>query len=166
MIAATELDRPVLVGHSMGGAASLRYAARSSRGCRGVVALDGAIHRTPDVPVVRADETEYRAQLADQGFAPESHDFWWALRRAGEASNATESTALYAAIGCPVLLVHATGGMSSFGPHEPRGLAVLEAVASENPQIELVVLDAGHALHVDRPDEVVALVSSFARALR
>lgn len=157
VIAALELDRPLLVGHSMGGATAVRYACGG--GCCGVVCIDGAIVRT-DEPITHADPDEYRAKLREFG-VPEAHvEFFFDLRISGEELAAKETVAIYDDIRCPLLLLFAERGMTNLGPYTDRQRAAIAAL-----RVPTRWFDTGHGIHEERPDEVAAAIHGFAATL-
>lgn len=61
VVAALRLERPILVGHSMGGGVAL-FRAAERRGTRAVISIDAAyVHEPSDPPPVHAGEEEIRA---------------------------------------------------------------------------------------------------------
>jgi pimeloyl-ACP methyl ester carboxylesterase len=153
-----ELERPLLVGHSMGGANALRYA-RGGGECRGVVCVDGAIVRT-DEAIERKDPDEYRAMLRQFGVPEERIEFFLWLRQEGEVRTAAETIALYDDMPCPVLLLFAERGMTSHGPYTEKQRAAIASLS-----VPTRWLDTGHGMHEEQPDEVAAAIREFAAAL-
>lgn len=148
-----ELDRPVLVGHSMGGVTAVRYALAGGR-CRGIVCVEGAVVRT-DEPIVHVDAVSYRDELRRHGVPEERLDFFVSGRLAGEELAERETVAMYARIPCPLLIVTAERGMTGLGPYTDRQRRVLDDLGA-------IWLDCGHRVPSERPDEVAALVREFA----
>jgi pimeloyl-ACP methyl ester carboxylesterase len=155
---ALALERPLLVGHSMGGATALRYA-RDGGDCRGVVCVDGAMVRT-DEPIERADPVEYRTFLREAGVREDRIEFFLRLRVSGEELAAEENVGIYQDIPCPVLLLFAERGMTNLGPYTERQRA---AIASLN--VPTKWFDTGHSIHEERPDEVADAIRAFAASL-
>ena len=155
---AVQLERPLLVGHSMGGANALRYA-RAGGDCRGVVCVDGAIVRT-DEPITRKDPDEYRTSLRELGIPEERVEFFLELRRKGEELTAVETIAIYDDIGCPLLLLFAERGMTNLGPYTEQQRAVTASL-----RVPTRWLDTGHGMHEEQPEEVAAAIREFAAPL-
>lgn len=150
------LDRPVLVGHSMGGATATRFAARGGA-CRGRVLVDGAHVRT-DEPVERVESGAYLEHLREFGIPEERLDLFLAMRRAGEELNERETVAIYDEISCPRLVVAAREGLTNLGPYTEKQRRVLDDLGA-------VWLECGHDIPRARPAELARLVREFAEQL-
>jgi pimeloyl-ACP methyl ester carboxylesterase len=151
------LDRPVLVGHSDGGSIALLHAA--GRG-----AVSGLVVLAPHVfvePVgldgVRAAGRAFAGSDLPTRMARHHRDpavtfrNWFDVWTSAEFAG-WDLRAELPAITCPVLGVQGTA--------DPYGtVAHVEAVrdAARGP-VELLVLDCGHAPHLERPDPVTGAV--------
>lgn len=158
VIEACALERPVLAGHSMGGATALRHARRGGP-CRGVVCIDGAIVRTSE-PIGRAEPGEYRAMLRDCGVPDERVEFLLGLRLSGEELAAEETIAIYDDISCPLLLLFAERGMTNLGPYTETQRSAIASLG-----VPTRWFDTGHGIHLERPGEVADAIGAFAAAL-
>jgi pimeloyl-ACP methyl ester carboxylesterase len=151
---ALELERPLIVGHSMGGATALRYVRGSGDSC-GVVCIDGAIVRT-DEPIARANPNEYRTMLREFGVAEERVEFFLDLRLSGEELAAEETVAIYDDITCPLLLLFAERGLTNLGPYTNKQREAIAAL-----RVPTRWFDTGHGIHEERPGEVAAAIREF-----
>jgi len=170
------LERPILLGHSMGGVLSIMAA--QDLAVRAVVNLDGSLPAAPHTlagqAVIRGwlDEPDFRARLADalrEGFflpaerearceeiiramcaAPDS-----VLRFLPEKISEIQPERILPAIEVPVLYI---------GAARPR--YDLGAARALLPQMEdRHIPDGGHFLHVYQPVKIAALVRAFAASL-
>ena len=153
---ALRLDRPVLVGHSMGGATATRWAARGGP-CRGLVLVDGALVRT-DETIERFESATYLEHLRSFRLPEERLEFFLSMRRAGEELAASETVSIYDEISCPMLVVAAREGMTNLGPYTEKQRGVLDGLGA-------VWLDCGHDIPRERPEQLVELIRGFASAL-
>ncbi|MFC0434053.1 alpha/beta fold hydrolase [Kutzneria buriramensis] len=143
LLDAYDVERAVLVGHSMGGVVAYRYAERHPERVTAMVLEEAP----PPVPL--------GLQLAERPAGELDYD--WALRPAIIAElNAPDPDwpARLAAIEAPTLIV--AGGERS---HLPQ--AEFAAMAGFMPAAELVTIDAGHLVHQHRPDDFAAAVETF-----
>lgn len=176
----------VLVGHSLGAVVALAIAGTHPEFARAVVLEDPPARSALDTELlasglealglaVAADRVAYRQQLRasnprwseadlDQAVAAleacDTAEIAGALR----AGMWWDLPALLAGLTCPVLLVAA--------PEVPgaipivQGTALLgserQALARLVPPERFVVLDGGHSLHRELPDEMVRLIDRFA----
>jgi pimeloyl-ACP methyl ester carboxylesterase len=164
LCSALRLERPVLVGHSDGASiALLRAAAGGDAG--GVVVLAPHVF-VEDVGLGGIEqarraysEGDLRTRMARHHRDPDV-TFWnWNDVWRGDAFRDWDIRAELSAITCPVLAVQ--------GTDDPYGtVAHVEAVrdAATGP-VELLVLDCGHAPHLERPDVTQRAVTDFLREL-
>lgn len=156
VVDALGLDRPILVGHSMGGATATRWAARGGA-CGGLVLVDGAHVRT-DEPVERVESEAYLEHLREFGIPEERLELFLAMRRAGEELTASETVSIYDQIACPRLVVAARDGMTNLGPYTEKQRRVLDGLGA-------VWLDCGHDIPRERPAELASLIHAFGQSL-
>ncbi len=157
------LDRPVLIGHSDGASIALLYAAAADVGGLVVIAPhvfveDGGLHEI-EAARLRFDEGDLRSRMARHHRDPDTafrnwNDVWldpafrdWDLRPE------------LPAISCAVLAIQGTA--------DPYGtLAHVAAVrdAAAGP-VELLLLEGGHAPHLEHADVVTAAIVAFLATL-
>ena len=166
--------RPVLVGHSMGGDLVTRWADEEPEECAAVVNVEGALVDADlfiSGGAVAAGEgfaawlagfrhTILAAAATDETFARYHGDLCFArrsaFRRSAEAIVAEHRRrpAGQRFVGLTVPHAYVAGLASA----SPEGLALLR----EHGQ-EVLALEAGHAVQVERPEEVYGLVAEMAR---
>ncbi|GAA2224444.1 alpha/beta fold hydrolase [Micromonospora olivasterospora] len=172
VVAALGLDRPAVVGGSLGGMLAARWAARQPE-CPGAVSLDGLpVPSRPD-QLAGLDPTRAAAELARleavfAGMAAAMPDPAEAdrLRR---AMADLDLDAACRALAAPLLLVLATEDLPAQQPFAElyaayrRGtLARLTAIAARQPRLRLHPLPgASHAMLAERPDRIAELVAGF-----
>lgn len=173
-----------LLGHSLGGKAALRVAARHPELLRGLVVVDiaprrydGGAHRGQIRALEELDLATLRTrEEADGRLASAVQD--WAHRKFLLTNLERTETGWRWAANLPVLLAHLDALLESpLGPGDAylgpalvvRGSASdyirdsdLPAVRAALPQAEVVALDSGHNPHFDRKDAFVAAVTTFA----
>jgi pimeloyl-ACP methyl ester carboxylesterase len=196
--AALRLERPILVGHSMGGGVALLHAAERGSS-RAVISVDAAYARDPsDSLPIHAGEDEIREAGFGQTVTAEeldrmsealpigpaqtnlrrahrlraegrferrpSAEFVLAMSRFAATLDA-ELTAdrLYAAIGCPTLLVCGERGWIQGKPLTHELKRRVNALPARFPHVEIAWLDAGHMIHWERPRALVGLITAFAQ---
>ena len=162
------LDRPALVGHSLGGLVAAVWATRHPE-CPLAVNLDG--HTNPTGPFAGlGPEAERAARATMRRFLDAS------VEQAGDPAlaglvaelDALDLFAVYRSVRCPLLVVSSTGDdLRELLPPEVaaafdaylRGFAAeLAAAAAATPLLSLVDLPTGHDVHLEAPDDVVRLV--------
>ena len=166
------LDRPILIGHSMGGALALMTATRVA--VRSVINLDGSLPAAPATlaaqKVIREwlDLPDFRSRLAEalRGgfFLPHERDARAeeiirkmtaapkaVLRFLPETIGSLDPSRILARIKAPVLYI---------GAQKPRYDATTAKTLLPDVQIERLP-DAGHFLHVYAPAQVAALARAF-----
>ncbi|MGC4091750.1 MAG: alpha/beta hydrolase [Polyangiaceae bacterium] len=171
LLRAASVPEPyVLVGHSMGGA-NVRYlAAESPQSVVGVVLVDSMSEQQPARYWALLPETvvsEFRAGLASM---PEGIDF--DTFRDGLERLATVNPSL----GKVPLVVLTSGNPMPSPPGvgaelEQQLEAARRSMQSELPRlssnsVHVVVADAGHNIHVDQPDVVVAAINEVVDSVR
>lgn len=190
LLDALDVDRTALLGYSLGGRAALHFAARHAERLSHLVlesvspgiedpderegrrAADAAlaleIEREGIESFVRRWESlplwasqvqlpdSVRARLRMQRLQNEPAGLAASLRGAGAAAEPVLDDAALA-FGVPTLLI--TGALDA------RYVAIAERLTRAIPASRRVVVDgAGHAVHLERPDEFAALVREFLRA--
>jgi pimeloyl-ACP methyl ester carboxylesterase len=170
---ALELERPVLVGHSLGALLAVEVAA-TRPGCAGVVAVDGGLPVTR--PPQATDQQAFRAELARPlprllgrlttalglGVRLSAEELWQVMQRVEARERALDQ--LYARLPCPALLV-----LAAKADPVPWGEAMQAAKVEAargfqqaHPQLDQVWLDCGHAIPLQRPQELAAQIVRFA----
>ncbi len=184
-IGALGLRRPIVVGHSMGGIATVAFAARYRELARAAVAIDIAVTSSPrrnrylarlkalptviypDLETARArfrlmpDEggiaAEVRAEIAARSLR-RTADGRFTMKFDRESffgSDGLDALAAIATVRMPLLLVRA--GMSRIMTAEAAARA-----AAANPLVELIEIPATHHhLPLERPDLLAAAVTEF-----
>jgi N-formylmaleamate deformylase len=176
-IQALELDRPALIGHSLGGAVSALVAAKAPDLIRAAILEDPAFisdeprdHRSDWPDRHRAALATSHADLVAKGqaenplWSADTFDNWATAKHQTrmEVFNALKATPpdfrnTVAHIGVPVLMI--TGD-------EARGVVVPAATATElqalNSRLSVVnVPGAGHCIRYEQPDRVTEIVKGY-----
>jgi pimeloyl-ACP methyl ester carboxylesterase len=162
LCAALDLDRPVLVGHSDGGSIALLRAAAG--GVRGLVVIAPHVFVEPvGRQGVRAaldafTGSDLRERMGRRHRDPDVTFHGWNDMWLAPEFLAWDIRPDLATITCPVLGVQGTA--------DPYGtVAHVEAVRDRaRGPVELLVLDCGHAPHVERPEETTGAVVRSIRA--
>lgn len=183
------LDRPILLGNSIGGAAAIRYAAAHPAGVRalvlenpgGLFALD-ALARTAIGAMVRlfaagargarwygpAFRAYYRLVLRQPAAAAQrdrivaaGYEMAPVLRDAWRSFAAPEADLrpLVARVTCPVLFAWAT-------QDQFVQLGRSRAAIAQFPDARLETFRAGHAAHLEAPDAFAQALNRFLESLR
>ncbi|MBE1537996.1 alpha/beta fold hydrolase [Actinomadura algeriensis] len=161
------LDRPAVVGHSLGGIIAALWAARHSE-CPLAVNLDG--HTNPTGPFDLEPAAARAAEATMRGFLDAE------VRRSGDPAaarlieelGALDLLATYRAARCPLIVVASTGtGVEELLPPEVadvfrayrRGFArELAAAEASTPPLSVVDVPTGHDVHLEAPDRVADLI--------
>jgi pimeloyl-ACP methyl ester carboxylesterase len=169
-----DLERPVVIGHSMGGAIALELASEEPGQLAGIVLLDTAVLPAPEVwagvqPIIAGLHTPgyrdiARPFLSDAFFLPtdDSQRKAWAidtmlatpqhvLASAFEGIFAWESAAAIAGCRVPTLYIassHARGDVDHFHQACPQ-------------LVHGQVVSSGHFVQMEVPDQVNAMISRF-----
>lgn len=156
----------VVVGHSLGGTAALRFAADTQRPLRALILTNCAFRPSRNGRSVAATLADYgrhrvafvRELVQDRRGPSPRVDTAVALRSfMGLATRRAEFVSTLRAIRAPVLVLHTRDDN-----HVPVAFAM--AAAAERPEWTLRILDeGGHHAHVTRPDAWVEVVSGWLR---
>lgn len=173
VVEAHEVERPVLVGHSMGALSAVEAAAGRGRRCRAVVAVDGGfrVDRPPearnrqryDADMARpVNRLLLRLTAAAGVGARMSAAELWDLTEAVIARE-REMDAAYRRLMCPVLQV-----LPREPDRVPWGVAMQLALADaaerfrqEHPSVIQVWVNSGHGIPLERPEELAELIAGF-----
>lgn len=173
VIEALALQRPVVLGHSLGGAVALELALAHPELVGGLVIV-GSMPKFPPLPEVvfepmrRVVAGKERRAFGRQAFSPKTpdeivHRGWMedaktdprvmlgdllALRSWGVEQRLGE-------IDCPTLVVW---GEDEFPPMQEGGRALLDGIRGAR---SLTVPEAGHMVHFERPDLVADALGGF-----
>jgi pimeloyl-ACP methyl ester carboxylesterase len=189
LIEALQIVRPIIIGHSMGGIATVAFAERHRELARAAVAIDVAISSGPrrnrylrhlkTLPTVHYRDLEtarsrFRLMPNEGGIAPEiistiaghsvkrGDDGRYSMKFDRESFFGSDGMDVAAAIGrieIPLLLVRA--GLSRIMTAE----AAAQAAAS-NPRVRLVTIpDTHHHVLLERPDLLVEAIHDFIATL-
>ncbi|MEV5830074.1 alpha/beta hydrolase [Spirillospora sp. NPDC052242] len=161
------LDRPAVVGHSLGGIVAALWAARHPE-CPLAVNLDG--HTNPTGPFDLEPDAARAAERTMRTFLDAE------VRRSGDPAlarlvaelGALDLFAAYRAARCPLVVVASTGtGMDALLPPDVaevfpayrRGFARdLAAAAAATPLLSTVDVPTDHDVHLEAPEMVAALI--------
>ncbi|MFD2471310.1 alpha/beta fold hydrolase [Amycolatopsis silviterrae] len=148
------LDRPAVVGHSLGGMLAALWATEHPE-CPLAVNLDG--HTNPTGPVLRAFVDE-QVRLSDD---PD-------LGALIAAFDELDLIAAYRATQCPLVVVSSLrpeAGMMlpedvgvEFARYREEFAEQLTAAAADTPLLSLRETDTGHDVHFEAPEEVAGLI--------
>lgn len=186
LVGALGLERPIVVGHSMGGIAALAFAQRFAGMARAIVAIDVAVTSSaqrnrylrhlkalptvvyPDLATARA---KFRLMPREGAIAPEvlAEVAERSLERTAEGgytmkfdresffgSDGLDVAGAIRATTLPLLLIRA--GLSRIMTAEAAA-----RVAASNPLVRLVMLPAAHHhLPLERPTELAGAILAFA----
>lgn len=185
-LAAARIERPVLLGNSIGGAASIRYAAQHPEDVRalvlenpgGLAPIDDAVARNALALMVRffaagargarwfplgfaayyrssvlkrpaAAEQRRRITASAKEIAPLLHQAW-----SGFSRPESDLRALAPLVTCPVLFAWARGDQFVQLKRSLAGIRLF-------PNARLETFKAGHAAHLEAPDEFEAALERF-----
>lgn len=159
----------LVVGHSLGGAASTLVAAADTAWTTRLVLVDPAIHLTDhDRDVVRRSQEEAFADPTADAVR-RAHPQWhehdvelkalsarqaspWAVTQTSEQNRVWDVREAASALSTPTHIIASDPGVYSIFRGKPA-----EAVVTANPRLTMsVVAGAGHSPHRDRPDATVA----------
>lgn len=167
------LDRPVIVGHSMGGCIALNFAHKHPELTRGVVLIDSPIFPLPDAlaPVaeqmfagfqspayVQVAESFSRAQFFNEGSPAALVDEVCAV--IGKNPQRLMSSALQSALDpanmpvgdVPVPALYIRAGTQYASEDDLRG---------RYPNMEVVTIPVAHFVQMERPEETNELIAKF-----
>jgi pimeloyl-ACP methyl ester carboxylesterase len=149
----------VLVGHSFGGLVARLFAARHPEDVTGVILID------PSPSTLVEDTCELRdasrcAQLTTM-LTPEGNP-----ERIDWAASVAELAGASALPDVPLVVLAATAQASDVSPEEvERWLARQQELVDSVSTGRLVVVDSGHFIHLDRPEEVAEAIGSVLEAI-
>jgi pimeloyl-ACP methyl ester carboxylesterase len=176
-----DLDRPVIVGHSMGGVISLALVSRYPSLARAIVILDSPIMMEPaSVEYLRSigepfrttdfaraarafaermflatDDPDRRTQIVDDMLSVPQHVL--ASSFAEMVNRLNDQPDVLSEIKVPVLAIASHGGHAA-------GLRQLREI---RPQLFLEqVVGVGHFLHLEAPDQVNAIIERFVEEMQ
>ncbi|MBW1757532.1 MAG: alpha/beta hydrolase [Deltaproteobacteria bacterium] len=167
------LDRPVIVGHSMGGIIAMNLARKRPDIARGIVMIDSPVTPLPEQlqPVAESTLTALQSDAYKQVVEGFVRMFMFdANSRPGLADEtiAAMSTA-------PQRLMH-TALADTLGPNTMQpgpipvpalyvraatNFATEDGLAERYPGLEVVTVDCAHFIQLEKPDETNALVESL-----
>lgn len=179
LVCALELDRPHVMGHSLGGMVALRWASMHRRSARRLVIEDSPLRRHHDVaglfdgwislasqpiemiadhyareyPHWTADECSRRART----IASTHRNVFIELRDRNLQDDDSDRIAPLASIDVPTLLVH--GDVESGGMVEPADADRFGRTVAGSTVVRIP--GGSHSLHRDRADEFLAVVTPF-----
>lgn len=164
LLAALQLERVVLLGHSDGGSIALIGAATVPARVRGLITI--AAHTFADhltLQGIREAAQRYRSTDLPQRLARHHGERTDALFGAWQQTWLRESfqqsldfRRWLAAIACPALIIQ--GEQDEYGVPEQVS-AIVEGIGHQ--AIPVLIPDSGHAPHLQRPEVVLRLVSEF-----
>jgi pimeloyl-ACP methyl ester carboxylesterase len=170
VIKTLQVDRPLLVGHSLGGLIAVEYAA--SHSCRGVIGIEGGltVNRPPiawaDVAASMARPTNrlLSRALAALGLGSRlSVDEMRALAEGGERRE-RQLEGAYQHLRCRMMVV-----LGNKADPIPDGQTVRVAIRNAaqhlqraHPDVEIAWLECGHMVPLQRPRELADLIMRFA----
>jgi pimeloyl-ACP methyl ester carboxylesterase len=167
------LEKPILVGHSLGATVALNYAA-SHKSCAGVVCVEGGLPLELPSADWESMEAEMRRPLLRLAA--------WAmkvarlgtklsfdeLRRVVEVHDdlrQSELNGIHRRITCPIVMV-----MGSQADPTPQGEEIREAVREgvrdlqeRHPRVRVEWFPCGHNVPLERPVELAELIVGFAK---
>lgn len=158
-----ELERFVLLGHSVGGGMAVGCAAAYPQACLGLVSESAqAFVGTETLAGIRAAERQFAAPGQLERLARYHGDkAQWVLRAwletwQSEAFAAWSLAPLLPRVRCPLLCLH--GEQDEYGsPAHPRRIAE----GMSGPARLLLVPDCGHVPHREQPQQVLKAVNDF-----
>lgn len=178
---ALRIDRPLIIGHSLGGIVTLWWSAKHPGRAAALVIEDSPLHSGHDympafdewLMLNAMPEEELRAHYAEEypDWAPElvlerahlmantARNVFAELRADSLAHHDADRIAEISGIQSPVLLVHGdvrTGGMVT-----PEDASAFETRLGNARSVRIV--GGGHTLHRERTDDFLAVVLPFLR---
>lgn len=163
ILAALDIRRPILFGHSDGASIALIHAAQAEADISGLILLaPHVIVEDLTITSIREARVAYESTNLPQRLARYHQDvdttFWgWNRIWLDPAFRAWDIRALLPAIRCPVLVIQ--GREDEYGT-----LRQLELLQSAVPRTEVLVLsDCRHSPHRDQTEAVLAAAGRFVR---
>lgn len=173
VLAATGLQRPILVGWSHGAAIAVRYAAQHPDKVAGVVCIDGAF---PMAPIDDAFRDRVRKQFRSYAIPMKIMAAFGLSARMSAAQAAEVNIELcellagfaadYDQIQCPVMFINATGKHLGATEEELRAIrATIDPIVASNPNVTIfATVPSSHTRIVAKhPDTIAAAVDAVAR---
>lgn len=172
-------DRPLIVGHSLGGILALWWAARHPNKAAGIVAIDSPLRSgndympafdgwlaanamTPDLLATkyRTDRPEWTERMVSrrvQEMTTTARNVFVELRANSLANDGVDRLREIEHLTSPILFFE--GDAEAGGMVHPSDA---QALAERLPNVRLVTMPgAGHGLHLERPDEFLAEAVPF-----
>lgn len=164
LLAALNIERPVLLGHSDGGTIALLHASHFDvAGC--MVMAPHVMVEDLSIQAITAARDAYENGTLRQRLAPYHADvdsaFWqWNDVWLSQAFRPFDIRAELGGIGAPLLAIQ--------GEADPYGtMAQIDEIARAVPHAQCLKLaDCGHSPHRDRPEAVAPAVQAFMRGLQ
>jgi pimeloyl-ACP methyl ester carboxylesterase len=174
VIAATGVDRPILVGWSHGATLAVRCAAQHPEDVRGLVLIDGAY---PMAMLDHDGKEKVRAQFRRLGPLMRILAAFGRSTRMSPAESAAvviemdevngELVDDFAALTCPTVFVVGTGGHSGASTEEmQRSRSAVARAEAANPRVSVFAISPRNHTQILRkdPDTVVAAIEAVVRS--
>ena len=169
VVEALGLDRPAVVGHSLGGMVAALWATGHPE-CPLAVNADG--HGNPTRPDQHADAEPAAVAALAETLEEMRSALDPRLAQVMRAVDALDLFGVYARARCPLVLLRGSESMAELLPepaqpawrsYERALLDRLTTAADASPLVELVVTPTAHDVHLERPELLVSLVDGFLR---
>jgi pimeloyl-ACP methyl ester carboxylesterase len=171
VVDALGLQRPAVVGHSLGGMVAALWAAGHGT-CPLAVNLDGHGNPTRSDQYAGLDQRDPAAahQAVQSSLAPMAATLTAHLREVMRSVDELDLFEVYRQVRCPLVIVSGQRSMAELLPaqaQEPwmayeRWVQVqLDRAAADNPAVTLVRLPTGHDPHLEAPEAVASLIHRY-----
>lgn len=165
LLAALQIDRPILIGHSDGASISLIHAGAGNPVRGIVVEAPHVMIEQVNMRGIRAAALEFETTDFAQRLGRHHRDaakmfYGWHDAWLSPAFNDWNVEGLLSGIRCPVLAIQ--GEQDAYGT-----MAQLDSIASRvaGPCELLKLADCGHTPHAEQPEKTLASVTRFVRSL-